>query len=491
MALTPKKVYAILKKYTDNSIAGGGAIKGKNCIITSITPITGGNRITFQWTLDNGTVQTDTLDVMNGVNGTNGTNGTDGVGIASITFKEKDIDGNNVYTVTYTDSNTDEIVCPIGPAGADGADGKDGKDGKDGTDGVGVPEGGTTGQVLKKKSNTDYDTEWADESGGGSEHGIPSGGTANQILAKNSATDYDVHWVDPAASSQVQSDWDQTNTSAVDYIKNKPENLVQDANYVHTDNNYTDTDAGIVANVTTDLSNKVDKETNKSLMSDDEHTKLANIAANAQVNVLEGVQVNGVDLTIDANKKVNVVISGKADKVAGATNGNFAVLDSNGNLADSLKSPSDYYVKSDTYSQSEVNTLIAAVSTMSLKVVNTLPVTDISKTTIYLVPKTVGTSTTNVYNEYVCLDDTTTPAQWELIGDTAIDITNKADKVSGAVSGNLAGLDINGNLTDSSVVANKVIQKVTTATGLLKDDGTVDTTAYQKVITISNKKVII
>ena len=30
-----------------------------------------------------------------------------------------------------------------------------------------VPSGGTTGQVLKKVSNTDYDTEWANESGGG------------------------------------------------------------------------------------------------------------------------------------------------------------------------------------------------------------------------------------------------------------------------------------------------------------------------------------
>ena len=36
-----------------------------------------------------------------------------------------------------------------------------------GEDGAGVPAGGTTGQVLKKKSNTDYDTEWANESGGG------------------------------------------------------------------------------------------------------------------------------------------------------------------------------------------------------------------------------------------------------------------------------------------------------------------------------------
>jgi hypothetical protein len=43
-----------------------------------------------------------------------------------------------------------------------------GETGQDGADGVGVPSGGTTGQVLKKKSGTDYDTEWANESGGGS-----------------------------------------------------------------------------------------------------------------------------------------------------------------------------------------------------------------------------------------------------------------------------------------------------------------------------------
>lgn len=36
-----------------------------------------------------------------------------------------------------------------------------------GQDGQGVPAGGTTGQVLKKKSGTDYDTEWGDAEGGG------------------------------------------------------------------------------------------------------------------------------------------------------------------------------------------------------------------------------------------------------------------------------------------------------------------------------------
>lgn len=43
-----------------------------------------------------------------------------------------------------------------------GKDGKDGRDGIDGKDGVGVAPGGSTGQVLAKLSDADYDTGWID-----------------------------------------------------------------------------------------------------------------------------------------------------------------------------------------------------------------------------------------------------------------------------------------------------------------------------------------
>ena len=36
-----------------------------------------------------------------------------------------------------------------------------------GSRGVGLISGGTTGQVLSKKTNNDYDTEWVDASFGG------------------------------------------------------------------------------------------------------------------------------------------------------------------------------------------------------------------------------------------------------------------------------------------------------------------------------------
>lgn len=43
-----------------------------------------------------------------------------------------------------------------------GEKGLKGDKGLDGENGEGIPTGGTTGQFLKKKSNTDYEYEWAD-----------------------------------------------------------------------------------------------------------------------------------------------------------------------------------------------------------------------------------------------------------------------------------------------------------------------------------------
>lgn len=73
-----------------------------------------------------------------------------------------------------------------------------------------------------------------------------------------------------------------------------------------------------VTNLTTDLGKKVDKEEGKSLISDTEITRLAGIETGAQVNKIEKVKVDGAELSIaDADKSVNIDLSGKVDKVAG------------------------------------------------------------------------------------------------------------------------------------------------------------------------------
>ena len=74
---------------------------------------------------------------------------------------------------------------PIGPKGDTGAQGTQGPIGETGPKGdpgatgpagPGVPAGGTAGQVLTKKSGTDYDTEWKDPAGGGASGRISFGG---------------------------------------------------------------------------------------------------------------------------------------------------------------------------------------------------------------------------------------------------------------------------------------------------------------------------
>ncbi len=70
-------------------------------------------------------------------------------------------------------------------------------------------------------------------------------------------------------------------------VLNKPADLVRDANYVHTDNNYTTS----------------------------EKTKLSGVATGAQVNVIEKIQKNGTNLAI-TNKTVNIVVPTQASDVS-------------------------------------------------------------------------------------------------------------------------------------------------------------------------------
>lgn len=64
--------------------------------------------------------------------------------------------------------------------------------------GQGIPAGGTTGQVLKKHSNEDYDVEWADESGGGGSGGdLPTGGQDGDLLTKDNSVSGGAVWKTP------------------------------------------------------------------------------------------------------------------------------------------------------------------------------------------------------------------------------------------------------------------------------------------------------
>ena len=244
----------------------------------NVQSITGGARITI--TDANGTTTADVMDGAAGQNGqngapgysptasiqqtangatititdengtttatiTNGQNGSNGVGISGITFKETDANGNNVYTVTLTDSSTYDITCPKGAAGTNGIspsasvaaitggarititdangtttqDVMDGATGQTGPAGPGVPSGGTDGQVLTKDGSTDYATKWATPSGGG-------GVTVTDTVFDNASTqgvtveryrDSDGSWISETPNARIKIHTVMSGNDLVDF----------------------------------------------------------------------------------------------------------------------------------------------------------------------------------------------------------------------------------------------------------------------------------
>lgn len=72
-----------------------------------------------------------------------------------------------------------------------------------------LPAGGTTGQYLKKSSATDYEAEWATLGGT-----LPTGGTAGQYLKKSSAANYAVEWASTPTTTTDKLTGSGTSNSA-------------------------------------------------------------------------------------------------------------------------------------------------------------------------------------------------------------------------------------------------------------------------------------
>ena len=129
-------------------------------------------------------------------------------------------------------------------------------------------------------------------------------------------------------------------------------------------------------------------------------------------------------------------------------------------ITNAVNDLANYYLKSETYTKTEINNLISVIPKFAISVVNSLPTQDISTTTIYLVPST--SETTDIYKEYIYVNNA-----WELLGIQKADLTNyytktetdtllsnKADSstvssLSGQVSTNTGDIStINGTLSN-------------------------------------------
>jgi hypothetical protein len=77
----------------------------------------------------------------------------------------------------------------------------------------------------------------------------------------------------------------------------------------------------------------------------------------------------------------------------------------------------NYYTKSQTYSKIEVDNLVSAIPKFAIEVVNSLPTTNISSTTIYLL-RNQSSSGGDLYTEYIYVNNT-----WENLGTQTLDLS--------------------------------------------------------------------
>jgi hypothetical protein len=134
---------------------------------------------------DTGQAGKDGKDGLNGIDGSTGKDGKDGDDGISVVDAKVDFDDTLVLTLSSgKEINVGEVK---------GEKGENGRDGNTGANGIGVPTGGTSGQVLAKNSSADYDTHWVTSSGGGG--GIASVASADgsvSVTTVGSAVDLSV-----------------------------------------------------------------------------------------------------------------------------------------------------------------------------------------------------------------------------------------------------------------------------------------------------------
>lgn len=104
---------------------------------------------------------------------------------------------------------------------------------------------------------------------------------------------------------------------------------------------------------------------------------------------------------------------------------------------------SNYYLKSETYTKTEVNNLIGQIDSIQFQVVNELPVTG-NSSYIYLVPSSNPT-TQNIKDEYIWVNNA-----WEQIGSTDVDLSNYQTKIDSSHK-------LNSDLVDDTNQTNKFV----------------------------------
>ena len=129
--------------------------------------------------------------------------------------------------------------------------------------------------------------------------------------------------ISATAEPQLQANWAEDDSSSVQYIQNKPQNLVQDADYTHTDNNFTDADKSKLAGIEAGAEANVQSDWTESNTASDAYIlhkpSVKPVAAGDNITITEGndaFTISATDTTYTAGHNITItnnVISATAE----------------------------------------------------------------------------------------------------------------------------------------------------------------------------------
>ena len=217
--------------------------------------------------------------------------------------------------------------------------------------------------------------------------------------------------------------------------------------------------------------------------------KVITAALGGKQNVLAAGTGISIDNTDPANPEISANVDytnlvNKPTKLSDFTN-------DEGFIDNTVNNLTNYYLKTQTYTQTEVNDLISHLASLTVEIVETLPTEDISTSTIYLVNVT---GTTN-YEQWMYINST-----WSNIGNTSVDLSNYytktqtdtllADKVDKVAGKGLSTNDFNNTYKD--MLDNYTVDSVldSTSTNPIQNGTVTDALALKQPKTLSAPIVV-
>lgn len=127
-------------------------------------------------------------------------------------------------------------------------------------------------------------------------------------------------------------------------------------------------------------------------------------------------KINGKDIVVDwnnvDNKPEDIVIEKNLEEYAKKSE----IPDVSNFITRTVDNLTNYFLKSETYSQEQIDNMVSSIPKFSIEVVDNLPTSNISYTTIYLLVN--GNEDLNLYTEYIYVNNV-----WEKLGTQKLDLS--------------------------------------------------------------------